>query len=33
MTLPILRASFANPYHWGWIRFLWAIGRQKGTML
>lgn len=29
----VVRASFANPGHWGWMRYLWAIGRQKGTRL
>ena len=29
----ILRHSFANPYWWGWHRYLWAIGVQKGTRL
>ncbi len=29
----VLRHSFSNPYWWGWHRYLWAIGRQKGTML
>ena len=32
-NLPILRASFSNPWHWGWHRYLWAIGIQKGTRL
>lgn len=29
----IVRHSFANPYWWGWHRYLWAIGVQKGTQL
>ena len=29
----IVRASFANPYHWGWHRYLWAEGRRRGVML
>jgi hypothetical protein len=29
----ILRHSFANPYWWGWHRYLWAMGIQKGTRL
>jgi hypothetical protein len=29
----VVRSSFANPYWWGWHRYLWAIGRQKGTGL
>jgi hypothetical protein len=33
MTALIVRSSFANPYWWGWHRYLWAIGRQKGTWL
>lgn len=29
----IVRDSFSNPYTWGWHRYLWAVGMQKGTML
>lgn len=29
----IVRASFANPYWWGWHRFLWAEGVRRGRML
>jgi hypothetical protein len=29
----ILRHSFANPCWWGWHRYLWAVGMQKGTRL
>lgn len=27
----IVRHSFANPYWWGWHRYLWAIGAQRGV--
>lgn len=26
----IVRNSFANPWWWGWHRYLWAIHRQFG---
>jgi hypothetical protein len=29
----IVRHSFANPFWWGWHRFLWAEGRKRGVML
>jgi len=29
----IVRASFANPYWWGWHRYLWAISRQYGVQV
>ena len=32
-NLPVVRSSFSNPYIWGWHRYLWAIGMQKGTRL
>jgi hypothetical protein len=32
-NLPIVRNSFSNPFVWGWYRYLWATGMQKGTML
>ena len=29
----ILRHSFANPYWWGWHRFLWWEATRRGVML
>jgi len=28
--LPIVRNSFANPYIWGWHRFLWWERTRRG---
>lgn len=33
MRALVLRHSFANPYWWGWHRYLWATGMQRGTRL
>lgn len=27
----VLRSSFANPFTWGWHRFLWACQTAKGS--
>ena len=32
MTDIILRHSFANPYWWGWHRFLWAERSKRGLV-
>jgi hypothetical protein len=29
----IVRNSFANPFVWGWHRFLWWEGSRRGVML
>lgn len=28
----IVRHSFANPYWWGWHRYLWAVGTYHGIV-